>query len=102
LETDPARIRVWDSDGRALYFIEVAEGTGPDEIRFAGESGVKDRLRQVMATGEYLLRRRKGNLAYRFVMPTGISPPFWTQSTHLEVRFSRIQELIRTSRGPTN
>ena len=63
--TEPKRIRVWDSDGRALYFTQYGE-TGPDEILFFGESGVKDRIKQVVGTGEYLLRRKEGNLTYRF------------------------------------
>ncbi len=33
---------------------------------FCGESGVKDRLKQVISTGEYFLRRKEGNLTYKF------------------------------------
>ena len=62
-ETSPKRVIVWDSDGRALYFTENSRTT---EIIFAGESGVKDRLKQVISTGEYFLRRKEGNLTYKF------------------------------------
>ena len=62
-ETSPKRVIVGDSDGRALYFKENSPTT---EIIFAGESGVKDRLKQVISTGEYFLRRKQVNLIYRF------------------------------------
>ena len=62
-ETSPKKVKVWDSDGRALYFTEVSRST---EILFGGESGVKDRLKQVISTGEYFLRRKEGNLTYKF------------------------------------
>jgi RHS repeat-associated protein len=58
------RVRIWDSDGRALYFSEVQQTS--TEILFGGESGVKDRLKQVISAGEYYLRRKEGNLTYRF------------------------------------
>jgi len=58
------RIRIWDSDGRALYFGEVQQTS--TEILFGGESGVKDRLKQIISTGEYFLRRKEGNFTYRF------------------------------------
>ena len=65
VQTSPTkRVRIWDSDGRALYFNEVQQNS--TEILFGGESGVKDRLRQVISTGEYFLRRKEGNLTYRF------------------------------------
>jgi YD repeat-containing protein len=64
-QTNPKkRIRIWDSDGRALYFNQVQQTS--TEILFGGESGVKDRLKQVISTGDYFLRRRQGNLTYRF------------------------------------
>jgi YD repeat-containing protein len=62
-ETPPKRVIVWDSDGRALYFTEISRTT---EITFFGESGVKDRLKQVISTGKYFLRRKERNLTYRF------------------------------------
>ena len=62
-ETSPKRVIVWDSDGRALYFTEISRTT---EILFGGESGVKDRLKQVISTGEYFLRQKEGNLTYKF------------------------------------
>ena len=62
-DTAPKRVIIWDSDGKALYFNEISRAT---EIIFAGESGVKDRLKQVISTGEYFLRRKEGNLTYRF------------------------------------
>jgi RHS repeat-associated protein len=66
IETTPnKRVIVWDEDGRALYFIQVRQTIG-GETPFTGESGVKDRLKQVISTGEYLLRRREGNLTYKF------------------------------------
>ena len=65
IRTSPTkRVRIWDSDGRALYFREVQQT--PTEILFGGESGVKDRLKQVISTGEYILRRKEGNLTYKF------------------------------------
>ena len=64
VQTTPTkRVRIWDSDGRALYFTERSSGS---EIIFYGESGVKDRLKQVVSTGEYFFRRKEGNLTYRF------------------------------------
>lgn len=66
VETSPTtRLRIWDSDGRALYFIQIRQ-TNTDEIPFSGESGVKDRLKRVISTGEYFLRRKEGNLTYKF------------------------------------
>lgn len=65
VQTSPTkRVRIWDSDGRALYFYQVQQTSS--EILFGGESGVKDRLKQVIATGEYFLRRKEGNLTYKF------------------------------------
>ncbi len=65
LQTSPTtRIRIWDSDGRALYFYQVQQNSS--EIIFGGESGVKDRLKQVISTGEYFLRRKRDNLTYKF------------------------------------
>jgi hypothetical protein len=66
IETIPnIRVIVWDEDGRALYFTQVRQ-TIADEIPFSGESGVKDRLKQVISTGEYILRRKEGNLTHKF------------------------------------
>jgi RHS repeat-associated protein len=66
VQTTPSkRAIVWDADGRALYFSQINQ-TYSDEIHFSGESGVKDRLKQVISTGEYFLRRKEGNLTYRF------------------------------------
>ncbi len=65
VQTSPTkRVRIWDSDGRALYFSEVQQNS--TEILFGGESGVKDRLKQVISTGEYFLRRKEGNLTCKF------------------------------------
>jgi len=65
VQTSPIkRIRIWDSDGRALYFSEVQQT--PTEFLFGGESGAKGRLKQVISTGEYFLRRKEGNLTYKF------------------------------------
>ena len=61
--SSPKKVRVWDSDGRALYFTERSSGS---EIIYYGESGVKDRLKEVVSSGEYFLRRKEGNLTYRF------------------------------------
>jgi RHS repeat-associated protein len=60
----PKRVVIRDGDGRALYFTEY-DRTG-SEILFSGESGVKDRLKQVISTGECFLRRKDGNLTYEF------------------------------------
>jgi len=66
IETTPnKRVIVWDEDGRALYFTQIRQ-TITDETPFTGESGVKDRLKQVISTGEYFLRRKEGNLTYKF------------------------------------
>ena len=67
--TPPKRVIVWDSDGRALRFTE--RNRTSTEITFYGESGVKDRLKQQIITppyeyGDYLLRKKKGNLTYSF------------------------------------
>jgi len=65
VQTSPTRrIRIWDSDGRALYFNQVQQNS--TEILFGGESGVKDRLKQVISSGQYILRRKGGNLTYTF------------------------------------
>jgi RHS repeat-associated protein len=77
VQTSPTkRIRIWDSDGRALYFSEVQQSS--TEILFGGESGVKDRLKHIISTGEYFLRRRESNLIYKFASDgrlTQISDP---------------------------
>ncbi|MFB3887354.1 MAG: DUF6531 domain-containing protein, partial [Thermodesulfobacteriota bacterium] len=59
----PRKVRIWDSDGRALYFTERSSGS---EIIYYGESGVKDRLKEVVSSGHYYLRRKEGNLTYEF------------------------------------
>jgi RHS repeat-associated protein len=65
VQTSPtARVRIWDSDGRALYFSQAQQTS--TEILFGGESGVKDRLKQVISTGQYILRRKQNNLTYIF------------------------------------
>jgi RHS repeat-associated protein len=67
VEDDPMRrVVIRDWDGRGLYFTEIMSEAGSDETPFFGESGVKDRLAQITATGEYLLRRKTGGLTYRF------------------------------------
>ena len=63
VETSPKKVKIWDSDGRALYFTERSSGS---EIIFYGESGIKDRLKQVVSSGQYYLRRKGGNLTYTF------------------------------------
>jgi RHS repeat-associated protein len=66
VETSPTtRIRIWDADGRELYFVKIRQ-TNSNEIPFTGESRVKDRLKQVVSTGEYFLRRQDSNLTYKF------------------------------------
>jgi RHS repeat-associated protein len=67
LEKEPERrIRIWADDGRTLYFHEVRKDPSSGAIPFIGESGVKDRLKQNVSTGQYLLRRKGTNLTYRF------------------------------------
>ena len=62
--TPTIRIKIPDSDGRALYFSQLYySSTG--EINFYGESGVKDRLKQIISTGQYVLKR-KSNLTHVF------------------------------------
>jgi hypothetical protein len=52
-----------DSTGKPLYFHQTWAWQPPQgEVPFAGESGVKDKLSQVILTGEYLLRRKDSNL----------------------------------------
>lgn len=66
LTTPIKRVIVWDSDGRALYFSQSSQ-TYSDGIHFVPDSGItKDRLRQIPSTGQYILRRKQGNLTYTF------------------------------------
>ncbi|OPX99190.1 MAG: putative deoxyribonuclease RhsC [Syntrophorhabdus sp. PtaB.Bin006] len=58
------RIVITDSDGKKLYFNQVQENS--TEVLFVGESGVKDRLKKIVSTGEYVLVRKSGNLTYNF------------------------------------
>jgi RHS repeat-associated protein len=62
--TTPMRVKIQDADGRMLYFSEVSQTS--TDIFFQGESGVKDRLRQVISSGLYYLSRKEGNLIYEF------------------------------------
>jgi RHS repeat-associated protein len=59
----PRKVKIWDSDGRALYFTERSSGS---EIIYYGESGVKDRLKEVVSSGHYFFSRKEGNLTYEF------------------------------------
>ena len=52
------RLVIWDSDGKGLYFYQVQQTSG--EILFAGESGVKDRLKQVISTWRVLPPPKRG------------------------------------------
>jgi RHS repeat-associated protein len=63
--TPSARVKIKDADGRAIYFSQLYYAN-PGEINFYGESGVKDRLKKITATGHYVLRKKKGNLTYLF------------------------------------
>jgi len=75
--TTPVRIRVMDSDGRALYFSRIFQ-TYTDELHFYGESGVRHRFKKIISTGEYVLRRSDSNLTYIFGTDgklTGITDP---------------------------
>ena len=76
VRTQPqTRLRIWDTDGKALYFTQVRQSVS-GEVSFTGESGVKDRLKQIVSTGEYQLRRKDSTLTYKFASDgrlTGIS-----------------------------
>jgi len=63
--TPTMRVKVQDSDGRALYFSQLYNSS-TGEVNFYGESGVKDRLKQISSTGQYVLKRKRGNLTYLF------------------------------------
>ena len=65
LRTTPTiRVKVKDADGRGLFFSQLYySNTG--EINFYGESGVKERLKQITSTGQWVLKR-KNNLTYYF------------------------------------
>ncbi len=63
--TTPVRIKVMDSDGRALYFSRIFQ-TYTDELRFYGESGVRHRFKKIISTGQYVLRKSDSNLTYTF------------------------------------
>jgi RHS repeat-associated protein len=66
MEMEPQkRVRIWDGDGQALYFTKLGKKNGSGMITFAGESGVKDRLKQNSNTGQYILRRKGTDLTYR-------------------------------------
>ena len=66
VQTTPfLRVKILDADGRVLYFSQLGQ-SNRGEIDFYGESGVKDRLRQITSSGQYLLRREKDNLTYKF------------------------------------
>ena len=62
--TPTMRAKVQDADGRALYFSQLYYSNA-GEINFYGESGVKDRLKQITSTGQWVLKR-KSNLTYLF------------------------------------
>jgi len=67
--TPTMRVKIKDADGRALYFSQLYySNTG--EVNFYGESGVKDRLKKINSTGQFVLKR-KNNLTYLFD-PTGV------------------------------
>jgi len=64
-ESPSERVRVKDSDGRFLYFTESGG-------IYTGESGVIDKLQQVNPpSGDFILRRKEGNLTYAFEYETG-------------------------------
>ena len=65
LETNPARVIVWEAHGRGLYFSQLSQ-SNPNEVDFFGESGVRDRLKQIISSGQYVLLRQQGNLTYTF------------------------------------
>ena len=54
VQTSPGlRVKVIDADGRALYFAQIFQ-TYANEIRLHGESGVKDRFKKIISTGQKL------------------------------------------------
>jgi len=65
LQTTPLRVKVKSGDGRALYFSQIYQ-TYTDEIRLYGESGVRDRFKKIISTGQYVLRKSDSNLTYTF------------------------------------
>ena len=58
------RVKFKDADGRALFFSQLYYSNA-GEINFYGESGVKDRLKRITSTGQWVLKR-KNNLTYLF------------------------------------
>ena len=88
VQTQPqTRLRIWDSDGKALYFTQVRQTTS-EEIPFTGESGVKDRLKQIISTGEYLLRRKDSNLTYKFASDGKLTQIFDTNGNTLTMTYT--------------
>ena len=70
VRTSPTiRVKIKDPDGRALFFSQLYYSNA-GEINFYGESGVKDRLKQITSTGQWVLKR-KSNLTYLFD-PSGV------------------------------
>ena len=67
--TPTLRVKIKNADGRALYFSQLYH-SNTGEVNFYGESGVKDRLKQIVTTGQFVLKR-KNNLTYLFD-PTGV------------------------------
>ncbi len=66
VQTSPGlRVRVTDTDGRALYFAQIFDGNTA-EIHLHGESGVKDRFKKIVSSGQYILRKKDSNLTYLF------------------------------------
>ena len=62
--TPTMRVKIKDVDGRALFFSQLYY-SNVGEVNFYGESGVKDRLKQITSTGQWVLKR-KSNLTYLF------------------------------------
>jgi RHS repeat-associated protein len=67
-DTSPQRVLIKDSDGRSLYFNA---DSGTSEILFVGESGALDRLKKVVSTSKYYLRRKDTNRIYEFEYVSG-------------------------------
>ena len=62
--------------------------TYTDEIRLHGESGVKDRFKKIISTGQYILRKKDSNLTYTFSTDGKLSSISDTNGNTLTLTYS--------------
>ncbi len=97
VQTSPGlRVKVIDADGRALYFAQIFQ-TYADEIRLHGESGVKDRFKKIISTGQYILRKKDSNLTYTFGTDGKLSSISDTNGNTLTLTYSAGQLVLVTN-----